>query len=159
MVQSSQNTALKQKQKLRQVESFVNYINNVIYQLQPYVLYSNNKVEHNTIWVCTLDEISTLTISSQSIDVEMAWHTGCKMVEFPVDFFLCCSCRAMAQVVSRQPFTAEARVRSRVNPCRISGGQSGTGAGFSPSSSVFPCQHIIPPSAPKLISSGQCVIC
>jgi hypothetical protein len=42
--------------------------------------------------------------------------------------------RAMAQVVSRRPLTAEARVRSRVNPRGICGGQSGTGTGFSPSS-------------------------
>jgi hypothetical protein len=49
--------------------------------------------------------------------------------------------RAMAQVVSRRPLTAEARVRARVNPCEICGGQSGTGTGFSPSSSVFPCQY------------------
>jgi hypothetical protein len=44
----------------------------------------------------------------------------------------------MAQVVSRRPLTAEARVRSRVNSCGICGGQSGTGTGFSPSSSVSP---------------------
>jgi hypothetical protein len=49
--------------------------------------------------------------------------------------------RAMAQVVSRRPLTAEARVRDRVNPCGICGGQSGTGTGFSTSSSVFPCQY------------------
>jgi hypothetical protein len=58
-------------------------------------------------------------------------------------------------VVSRRPVTAEARVRAWVNP---GSGQSGTGTGFSPSSTVFPCQYI-PPSLSKLISSGKCVIC
>jgi hypothetical protein len=62
--------------------------------------------------------------------------------------------RAMAQVVSRRPLTAVGRVRARFNLCGICGGQSGTETGFSPSSSVFPCQHIIPPS---LISSEECV--
>jgi hypothetical protein len=47
----------------------------------------------------------------------------------------------MALVVSRRPLTAEARIRTRVNPCGICGGHSGTGTGFSPSSSVFPCQY------------------
>jgi hypothetical protein len=44
--------------------------------------------------------------------------------------------RAMAQVVSRRPLTAEARVLSRASPCGICVGRSCTGAGFSPSSSV-----------------------
>jgi hypothetical protein len=46
----------------------------------------------------------------------------------------------MAQAVSRRPLTAEARVRSRASLCGICDGQSDTGTGFSPSTSVFPCQ-------------------
>ena len=45
--------------------------------------------------------------------------------------------RAMAQAVSRLPPTADARVRSRVSPCGICGGQRQV---FSPSTSVFPCE-------------------
>ena len=46
----------------------------------------------------------------------------------------------MTQPVSRRPLTAEARVRSRVGPREICGEQSGTATGFTPSTSVFPCQ-------------------
>jgi hypothetical protein len=63
----------------------------------------------------------------------------------------------MAQAVNRLPLTAEARVRTRANQCGICGGRSGSGAGFSPSSLIFLCQYIIPPSLSKLIS--LCLIC
>jgi hypothetical protein len=50
----------------------------------------------------------------------------------------------MAQAVSGRPPTAEARVRSRVSPCGIYGGQSDIGTGLSPSTSVFSCQFHSP---------------
>jgi hypothetical protein len=50
--------------------------------------------------------------------------------------------RAMAQAVSRRPIMAKDRVRARVSPCRICGGQSDTGTDFSPSYSDFACQYV-----------------
>jgi hypothetical protein len=47
----------------------------------------------------------------------------------------------MAQAVNRRPLTAEAQVRARVSLCGICCGKSGTGTGFSQSSSVYPCQY------------------
>jgi hypothetical protein len=43
-------------------------------------------------------------------------------------------------VEEKIPSHAEAWVRSRVSPCGICRGQSGTGTGFFPSTSVLPCQ-------------------
>jgi hypothetical protein len=65
--------------------------------------------------------------------------------------------RVMAQAVSRRPPTAEARVRSRVSPYGIFGGQSGTGTGFSPSTSVFPC-HFHSTCAPLLGKEQNIII-
>jgi hypothetical protein len=54
---------------------------------------------------------------------------------------------AMAQAASHRPLTAEARVRSRVSPCWVCGGQSDTGTGFprvhrfSPVNSIPPVFH------------------
>jgi hypothetical protein len=66
--------------------------------------------------------------------------------------------RAMAQAVSRRPLTAEALVRSRVSPCGICGGQTGTGTGFSPSTSVFPCQFHSTGAPLKWISRRNLII-
>jgi hypothetical protein len=52
--------------------------------------------------------------------------------------------RAIAQAVSRRPFTAEAQILSRSSLCEICSGQSGTGTGLSPRLRFSPVS-IIPP--------------
>jgi len=47
----------------------------------------------------------------------------------------------LAQAVSRRPLAAESRLRFQVSPCEICRAQSGTGTGFPPNTSVFPCQY------------------
>jgi hypothetical protein len=43
--------------------------------------------------------------------------------------------------VARRLLTAETRFRSQASPCEICGGQSGTGTGFSPITSVLHYQY------------------
>ena len=43
----------------------------------------------------------------------------------------------MLQAIRRRSFTADDRSRSQASQCRIYGGQSDTGSGSSPTSSVF----------------------
>jgi hypothetical protein len=80
----------------------------------------------------------------------------------PVNWFTCCllinesSGRAMGRAVSRRPPTADARVQSQVSPCGLCDGQSGTGTGFSQSTSVFPCQFHS--TGAPLLGKGQKII-
>jgi hypothetical protein len=63
--------------------------------------------------------------------------------------------RAMAQVVSRRPLTAEARVRARANPSGICGGQSGTGTGFFSEFFGFPLSISIHRRSPNSYHLGN----
>jgi hypothetical protein len=56
-------------------------------------------------------------------------------------------CRAIVLAVSRRLHTAKARVRTQVRSYWISGGQSGTGAGFL-QAFRFPLLILIQPTAP-----------
>jgi hypothetical protein len=47
----------------------------------------------------------------------------------------------MVQAVSHWPLITGVQVQSQANPRGICGGQSGTKTGYSPRTSVFPCQH------------------
>jgi hypothetical protein len=60
----------------------------------------------------------------------------------------------MDQAVSRRPLTVEAQVRVRVSPCRICGGQSGTGTGFFRVLLFCSVSIIIPPGLHTNLSSG-----
>jgi hypothetical protein len=51
---------------------------------------------------------------------------------------------SMAQVVTRWPVTAEARVRPSPSTCRISSRRNGTVTGLSPSFPLFPAIIIMP---------------
>jgi hypothetical protein len=64
----------------------------------------------------------------------------------------------MAQAVIRRLLTAKVRVRSRVNPCGICGGQSGTGTGFSPRVLRLSPVNFIPPVLHYLENKKKLII-
>jgi hypothetical protein len=67
----------------------------------------------------------------------------------------CVNCSRLP-VPKAVPWLRRLAAGSRVSPRGISGGQSGTGTGFSPSSSVFPCQFHS--TGAPLLGNGQKII-
>jgi len=55
--------------------------------------------------------------------------------------FLCTRDRTVVQAFSRWSVSGEFRIRSHASSCEVNGGPSGTGTGFTPSTSVLPCQY------------------
>jgi hypothetical protein len=62
--------------------------------------------------------------------------------------------RTMAQAVSHQPLTVQARVCTQVTPCGICGGLDRIETGFSLSSLAFSCQYHSTMTLHNHISSG-----
>jgi hypothetical protein len=65
---------------------------------------------------------------------------------------------SVLKTVSCRSFTAEACVRSQASLCGIYGGQSSTGAGFSPSISVFPGRYHFSSASYSLVYHRRYVI-
>jgi hypothetical protein len=96
-------------------------------------------------WMAFYLDRNSVTVGVRC-DTSQFWNQYCSAVNTSYNAQLqFVAGRAVAQAVSRRSVNAESRVRPRVSPCAICGGQSGTGTGFSPSSSVFPL-CIIPAS-------------
>jgi hypothetical protein len=113
------------------------------------------RADNLTTFTCRLSRNSgSLNLLESSAPVQ-----ACKRIALPLTTLFTVRRqygRAMAQAVSRRPPTAEFWVRSRVSPCGVCSGRSGTGTGFSPSSSVFPCQFHS--TRAPLLGKGQKII-
>jgi hypothetical protein len=90
--------------------------------------------------VCTHAQFDNLWVGFHKI---LYWRVLRGIVEL-FEFTLESGGRDVAETVSRRPPTAEARVRFRVCPCRICGGQSGTRTGFPPVLRFSPVNFIPP---------------
>jgi hypothetical protein len=121
------------------------------------------------LFSCGLSTLLTrtwhLTLKSVSLPCRTQTHTetSCSRIWLPFKFNRAKKQKdagergwVIAQAVCRQALNAGVRVHSRVSSCGICGGQSGTVTGFSPSSSVFPCQYhsTMPPPCSYHLGDG-----
>jgi hypothetical protein len=104
---------------------------------------SINVIDHYTVWKTfswMVRRIGFVADQFKLVHLENQWLDFVHMVvnarlPFRRNVFL------SWVTINYRPLTSEDPVRSRFSPCRICGGQSGTGTFFSPSSSVLRCKY------------------
>jgi hypothetical protein len=95
-----------------------------------------------TVWIQRLQGKILSPCRGSNLDRPVVQSVGTILIELPLLINYVVRGHK-GEVTSKLPLTSDARIRIPVSQCRIYGGQSDTGTGFSPNSSVFPVNVIL----------------